>query len=157
MATFQFTREEYVAASMALAKKRTLRFILFVAVVVTAVAAFRVIRNDNALAAAPYVAALLIIVPTIILVLRHRLGKTYDAQAALRESFTADVNEEGIRYRHSSGSRMLGWNRIKKWSESQKFIFLYESDLHPRILPKRALSEEEDRLIRDRLSGVARA
>jgi len=156
MATFQFTRDEYIAASMGLAKRRTMRFILFLSAVIAAIATFRVISNNNALAAAPYIFALLVMIPTVILVLRHRLGKTFDDQASLRDMFTADVNDEGIRYSHSTGSRMLGWDRIKKWSEDKRFLYFFESDLYARILPKRAVSPEEDQLIRSRLAGVAK-
>jgi hypothetical protein len=155
MATFKFTRDEYLAASLSLAKQRTLRFILFLAAVVVAIATFRVIRNDNVLAASPYVVALLVMVPTVIFVLRHRLGKTFDDQASLRETFTVEINSEGIRYSHSTGTRLLGWDRIKKWSEDRRFIFLFESDLHARILPKRALSETENKLVRSQLASVA--
>ena len=92
MASFRFTREEFVAASMGLAKKRTIRFILLVAFLIAAVAIFRVISNDNLLAAAPYLVALLIMVPTVIFVSKHRLAKTFDDQASLRETFTVAIN-----------------------------------------------------------------
>ena len=156
MATFQFTREEYVAASMGLAKKRMIRFILFLTLVVAAIATFRIISNNNLLAGAPYVVALLIMVPVVIAVSKHRLGKTFDDQASLRETFTADISEKGILYTHSNGSRMLGWDNIKKWGEDRRFLYFFESDLYARILPKRALSEEENQLIRGRLVGIPR-
>ena len=156
MATFQFTREEYVSASMGLAKKRMIRFILFLTLVVAAIATFRIISNNNVLAAAPYVVALLIMVPVVIAVSKHRLGKTFDDQASLRETFTADISEKGILYTHSNGSRMLGWDSIRKWGEDRRFLYFFESDLYARILPKRALSEEENQLIRSRLAGIPR-
>jgi hypothetical protein len=156
MATFQFTREEYVAASMGLAKKRMTRFILFLSIVVAAIATFRIIGNNNLLAGAPYVVALVIMVPVVIAVSKRRLGKTFDDQASLREIFTAEISEAGIRYSHSAGSRMLGWENIRKWGEDRRFLYFFESDLYARILPKRALSVEEDQLIRSRLAGVAR-
>jgi len=156
MATFQFTREEYVAASMGLAKKRMIRFILFLSLVVAAIATFRIISNNNVLAGAPYVVALLIMVPVVIAVSKHRLGKTFDDQASLRETFTAEISEEGIRYSHSNGTRMLHWESIRKWSEDRRFLYFFESDLYARILPKRALAEEENQLIRSRLDGIAR-
>jgi hypothetical protein len=151
MATFQFTREEYIAASFGLAKKRTIRFIALVLFLIAAVATFRVISNNNLLAAAPYLFALLIIVPTILIVSKHRLGKTYDDQSSLRETFTADIGEEGVRYSHTNGTRLLRWEQIKKWSEDSRFIYLFESDLYARILPKRALSEEESGFLRSKL------
>lgn len=154
MATFQFTREEYVAASMGLAKKRMMRFIILVALLIIAVATFRVISNNNLLAAAPYLVALLIMIPTVIGVSKHRLAKTFDVQASLREAFTVEINAEGIRYTHSTGSKFLGWDRIRKWSEDRRFIYLFESDLYARILPKRALSAEEDALVRSHISAV---
>lgn len=156
MATFQFTRDEYVAASMGLAKKRMIRFILFLSLVVAAIATFRIISNNNVLAAAPYVVALLIMVPVVIAVSKHRLGKTFDDQASLRNTFTADISENGILYTHSTGSRMLGWDDIKKWGEDRQFLYFFESDLYARILPKRALSEEENQLIRSRLAGISK-
>src|SRR5690606_4433586 len=139
-----------------LAKKRTLRFIVFLGAIVAAVATHRVISNNNLLAAAPYVLALLVMVPTVILVLRHRLGKTYDDQASLRENFTAEISDAGILYRHSTGSRMLTWDRVKKWGEDRRFLYFFESDLHARILPKRAMSLEEEQIIRTKLAGVAK-
>lgn len=156
MATFQFTREEYVAASMGLAKKRMIRFILFLTLVVAAIATFRIISNNNVLAATPYAVALLIMIPVVIAVSKHRLGKTFDDQASLRETFTADISEKGILYTHSNGSRMLGWDNIRKWGEDRRFLYFFESDLYARILPKRALSEEENQVIRSRLAGVPR-
>lgn len=156
MAIFQFTREEYVAASMGLAKKRMIRFILLLSLVVVAIATFRIISNNNALAGAPYVVALLIMVPVVIAVSKHRLGKTFDDQASLRETFTADISEKGILYTHSNGSRMLGWDSIRKWGEDRRFLYFFESDLYARILPKRAISPGEDELIRSRLAGVPR-
>src|SRR5687768_3948102 len=108
MASFQFTREEYVAASMGLAKKRTIRFIIFVALAIAAVAATRVASNNNLLAAAPYLVALLVIVPTVLFVSKHRLAKTFDEQASLREIFAVEINGEGVRYSHSTGTKFLG-------------------------------------------------
>ena len=154
MATFQFTREEYVAASIVLAKKRMIRFILFLSLVVAAIATFRIIGNNNVLAGVPYAVALLIMVPIVIGVSKHRLGKTFDDQASLRETFTAEISDKGILYTHANGSRMLGWENIRKWGEDRRFLYFFESDLYARILPKRALSAEEDQLIRSRLSGV---
>jgi hypothetical protein len=154
MATFQFTREEYVAASMGLAKKRMTRFILLLAAIVAAIATFRIIGNNNALAGVPYVVALLIMVPVVIFVSKHRLGKTFDDQASLRETFTAEIGEEGIRYTHTNGTRMLHWGSIRKWGEDHRFLYFFESDLYARILPKRAVSAEENELIRSRLAGV---
>ena len=154
MASFRFTREEFVAASMGLAKKRTIRFILLVAFLIAAVATFRVFSNNNLLAAAPYLIALLVMVPTVIFVSKHRLAKTFDDQASLRETFTVEINAEGIRYSHSTGSKFLGWDRIRKWAEDRRFIYLFESDLYARILPKRALSSEEDRLVRNQLAAL---
>lgn len=153
MATFQFTREEYIAASFGLAKRRTIRFIVLVSILITAVATFRVISNNNVLAASPYLFALIVIVPTILIVSKHRLGKTYDDQSSLREIFTADIGEEGVRYSHANGTRLLRWEQIRKWSEDARFIYLFESDLYARILPKRALSGEESAFLRTQLAG----
>lgn len=156
MATFQFTREEFIAASMGLAKKRMTRFILLLALLIAAVATFRVISNNNLLSAAPYLVALLIMVPTVILVSKYRLAKTFDDQASLREIFTVEISAEGIRYSHSTGSKFLAWDRIRKWAEDRRFIYLFESDLYARILPKRALSAEEDQLVRSQLVALKR-
>lgn len=157
MATFQFTREEYIAASFGLAKKRTIRFIILVLVLIAAIATFRVISNNNLLAAAPYLFALVVIVPTILIVSKHRLGKTYDDQSSLRETFTADIGQEGVRYSHTNGTRLLRWEQIKKWSEDSRFIYLFESDLYARILPKRALSAEESDFLRTRLAEAGKS
>lgn len=153
MASFRFTRDEYIAASLGLAGKRTRRFIILVALLIAAIATFRVVSNNNLLAATPYLAALVVIVPTILIVTRHRLGKTYDDQSSLRETFTADINAEGVRYSHTNGTRLLRWDQIKKWSEDTRFLYLFESDLYARILPKRAVSPEEDSTLRGNLAG----
>lgn len=151
MATFQFTRDEYIAASMGLAKKRVRRFMIIITLLIAAVAGFRVYLADNAVAAAPYLAALAVIIPTILIVSKHRLGKAYDDQSSLRENFTADIREDGVLYSHTNGSRLLHWDQIRKWSEDARFLYLFESDLYARILPKRALSAEESSFLRSRL------
>lgn len=157
MATFRFTRDEYIAASMGLAKKRVRRFLIVISLLILAVATVRVASNNNLIAAAPYLFALLVIIPTILVVSKHRLGKTFDDQSSLRETFTAGIDDTGIRYSHASGTRLLHWDQIKKWSEDPRFLYLFESDLHARILPKRALSPEESAFLRTRLSSIRKS
>lgn len=151
MATFQFTREEYIAASMGLAKKRVRRFMIVITLLIAAVAGFRVYLSNNLIAAAPYLAALAVIIPTILVVSKHRLGKAFDDQSSLREDFTADIGEDGVLYSHANGSRLLRWDQIRKWSEDSRFLYLFESDLYARILPKRVLSPDESAFLRSRL------
>lgn len=157
MATFRFSREEYISASMGLAKKQTLRFIFLLAALIFAITTLRVINNNNALAGIPYIIALVVMIITVFLVVRHRFGKLYDHLKHVKEEINADIDAQGVRLQQASGTVTLGWERISDWSENIRFLYLFDRERRAYILPKQALSPEEDQLLREHLASIPRS
>ena len=152
MATFQFTKSEYVAAAMGLARRRMLlsRLLFFIAFSLFAAANFDGYYNWIAWLAS--CAALTLLVHfSLRFWLRRRLGKAFSDQASLHENIEARIDAAGIHYTHETGSYEFTWDRVRKWMENRDFIYLYESDLFARILPKRALSDAEATSLRSGL------
>lgn len=138
-----------------MAKKRFVRlgallFIVFSCIAISNASSSTSLLADVLLYFAGFIIALLLIFHLS----RRRLRKVFDDQASFKERIEATIGDNEIHYSHETGSHNLPWDRIRKWSENKRFIYLYESDLFARIIPKRAISPEEDQIIRKHTVNV---
>lgn len=154
MATFQLSKEEFVSASFVMSKKRLIRVGV---IMVLSVVGIGLARADSQ----TFLLSMAVAVPPgaalTVWLSRRRVGKLYDTQASLRETIEALIEDDGLHYTFDSGTYFLPWDRVLKWGENKRFIFLKESDYYGRILPKRALSPEEEATLRQHLEGVKKA
>jgi len=155
MATFQLTEDEYLSASFAIVRRRLTRASIAYLVAFALVAASLFFTRE--LVNIGLLIFLLVIPVSAYLRIRRLFAKGFRTQKSLQDPITLNLGEEGIAYSQEMGSYLLLWERVYKWHENKQFFFLYESDLAARIIPKRALSPEEEQILREHLIGTRRA
>jgi YcxB-like protein len=155
MAQFQLSEKEFVRGSMVITwKRRTLvMFGIAYLLVVTSLA----FRRHTLIESAVY--PLLGIVALVVLVYfltRFRLGKAFNETAVLHETMNVAIDDQQLSYTWARGNYILPWASIRRGMETRNFFFLFESSYFGRMLPKRALSDEETTIIRQKLVSIPR-
>lgn len=87
-----------------------------------------------------YLIAIVIFAPLISLYL---INKNVKDNPHLVAEKTLNINENGIKESSVKNIIKLSWSFYKKWSEDNKYIFLYHDDLPLSIIPKRAFTNEQ--------------
>ncbi len=157
MAQFQFEEKEFVRACMALRKKR---MIISCLLLILALGLFGTSRMLNAIpeeklnAFLPFLAGMIAVPLFSIFVNRWQIRKSFRQSEAAQEHMELTFDEEAVHYSHETGEHKLPWVRVKKWQETPDFFLLYESDSFARILPRRALSDEEESILRSQTRNV---
>jgi len=54
-----------------------------------------------------------------------------------------NIENEGIKVKSANISSNINWSFFKKWTENNKYIFLYSGNSLPSIIPKRAFTIEQ--------------
>ena len=78
------------------------------------------------------------------LYLPWRVGKVFKQQRSLREPFSIEFEDAGLRFRTPQSDGLLPWDHLHKWRESKVAFVLYHSDALFNILPKRFFGSPVD-------------
>jgi hypothetical protein len=62
-----------------------------------------------------------------------------------------EISEDGIYLRNQITQETRSWGVFTKWKEDQKIIVLYHSDVMFTMLPKRLLTDECNKFVREQL------
>lgn len=157
MAQFQLSEKEFVRASLSLSLRRPKRTLILLGIAIIMIALSQYFRS------APWIETVVycVVAPTLFagsfyLLLTRRLKKAFHEQRWFREPIELTIDEQQLKYSWPQGNAAFLWSDIRRWKETADFLFLFESDLYARILPKRALSEEEVAIIRAKTESLPR-
>jgi hypothetical protein len=98
------------------------------------------------------------------LLLPVRARRIFRQQKAMRRQHRLSWDENGLIVESTTGHAITLWSDIVKWRENRRLFLVYTSDIHVRMVPKRAFSTPEQvaefgHLLRTKVSprpGVAR-
>lgn len=155
MAEFQLSENDFVQANLLVVRKR-LRFSgPLLALALALIGASRVMRGDS------WVVSLLVWLAIVFallvsgwLLITYRLKKAYREHTSLHQSFGVTFDEQDIKYSWARGNMSVPWSGIRRYIENEEYFLLFESTMTARVLPKRALSEEETLLIKRKVASL---
>ena len=153
MAEYELSRAEFLAATWYM--QRHFRRLLFgLALVAAAFVTIGFWQSDHWY---PVAVAAIVFTATIALRLflnRRKTLRIYDDHLAGRGGSTLEADDEKLVISLAGSTAELPWSRLKFWSENEPFLFVYQGKDYAHIIPKRALSSDEESLIRSKVAGL---
>ena len=152
MATFQLSEDEYIRGSLAFVLKPRTAILLTMALIFFVLSEFfhgRSLMHSIGI----ILGGALLVGVSIYFLVRRRLKKIFREQQSLQELINVTINDQQLSYSWARGSYVLPWKNVRRGRETQNFFILWESSAFGRILPKRALSEEEKTMIRKNIAS----
>ena len=155
MAEFQLTEKEFVRASLRVAFKRPLRGLILCSLAFALFAYSQFAAGRSWQAAVFGFAIGAAVFPAILyFISARRLKKAFREQESFQLPVNLTLDEAQLHYSFPGGTYAMPWSAVRRWKETGEFILLFESDLFARILPKRALSNEETALVREKMAAL---
>jgi hypothetical protein len=152
MATFQLSEDEFIRGSLAFVLRRRTAILLVIGLVLISLSQFFNGRSLLQSVAVTLIAALAGSA-LIYLLARRRLKKIFREQQSLGEVMNVTIDDQQLSYSWARGSYILPWANVRRGLETRNFFILYESSAYGRMLPKRALSEEEKAIVRKNIAS----
>lgn len=155
MAQFQFTEKEYMRAAFAISRRRLLRtLIIFLLAFALILASLILSGHPSRETLGLGLIGFLLILAFFAFAVWWQLRRAYLGQPVLQALLRVTIDDRQLSYVWERGSYNLPWSGVRRAVETPEFMFLYESPISTRILPKRALSEEEIALIRRKVESL---
>jgi len=156
MATYRVTEDEFVAAGLGMLSRRLRRKWWWFALIALALGVwvFNPVDGSWGLTTLGVPVFLAVFVALFIREIRAQLRKGFREQTSYQEEVTWDFSGKEMRISAASGTAVVPWARIRRWSETPRFFYFHESDLLTRFIARRALSPEEEGTIRERMQDV---
>jgi hypothetical protein len=154
MASFQWAEEEYVAAAIGSHHRRYIKFAILGPVMFALIACSLFLQKYGWPSVLIGGIAGIVFTTLFFFQIRKFLRKAFRQHSIMRETFHLALTEEGIDHVHDSGKFFYKWDQTRYWREDPRFLYLFESDVTVRMIPKRALSQEEERLLRSQMAKV---
>jgi len=155
MAQFQLSEDEYVRGSLAFVLKPRTGILLAIALIFFVLSEFFNGRSLIESIGVTLGSAVLLAV-LVYLFARRRLRKIFREQASLTELINVTIDDQRLNYSWARGTYLLPWANVRSGRETRNFFILWESSAFGRMLPKRALSEEETAIVRKNIASKRR-
>lgn len=154
MAEYQYTQEEYTSGCFGLVRRRMIVRILLCVLGFCIFVMSGVIGDPSPINALALIAGM-VAVGTVLswALMRRRFDKIYEQLDSLHKPIRVDFKDDGIHLCTDAGNYKLIWARVKKMRENKRFFYFFESDAHARMVPKRALTPDDESLVRTKLRG----
>jgi hypothetical protein len=148
MAQFQLSEKEFIRGSLAIPLRRPLRQWILYVLALGLLTTLLVFKGHSVIGAiALCLGGLILLVAFIYLLATLRLKKIFREQQSLRELIDVTIDDQQLSYSWARGTYTLPWENVRRGLETRNFFILFESSFFARMLPKRALSQEETAII----------
>ena len=152
MAQFQLSEDEYIRGSLAFVLKPRTVILLTIALIFFVLSEF--FHGQSLIHSIGVTLGCAVLFGGLVYFLvRRRLKKIFHEQQSLQELINVTIDDQQLNYSWVRGSYVLPWENVRSGRETQNFFILWESSAFGRILPKRALSEEEKTIIRKNIAS----
>ena len=146
MAEFQLTKEEYISACLPLFRKS---FIIRCVIIILAVT-YSIKTMELSMTLPVWIIVTIILITAIWLIKffwRKRISKIFEDEASFSSITTLHITNEDFKMKNSRGNSAIAWSEVKKTSISKSFYLLFTSNRFAIIIPRKALSEDENNIL----------
>ncbi len=155
MATFELSRDDCFAASWFVQRRFRRKLVLVFAVgasliMVGLCAGGRPWHFSAAVAATVFALPLAL----RLYLNRRRIYRVYDDHLADEGAATLTLDADGFAIAMGGTSVATAWEKLQFWSEDERFLFLFRGRDFAQVIPKSALSEDEESLLRSKVSNL---
>ena len=136
---YTITEKEYVQAS-SLHARLTKKQIAISSIVIIALATLAYVAGDGAVrggAIGGLIGGIGAYTLIRLLINPWRTKRMYQSYAAIQESCTVILLDQGIRFRTELGESLIEWRHILKWRENDQFVLIYQAPHLYHLIPKR--------------------
>jgi hypothetical protein len=149
MAQFQLSEKEFIRGSWAIPLRRPLRQWILYVVALGLIVTSLIFQGYSVISAiALSLGGVILFFGLVYFLANLRLKKIFREQQSLRELIDVTIDDQQLSYSWARGTYTLPWENVRRGSETKNFFILFESSFFARMLPKRALSQEESAIIR---------